>query len=143
MKKAIVVVSLGLLWMYAGFAEEIMMSCKAAKYKYITKDSGNIILYTHKKRDRGKWAGWCPSEVTEDNKAWFVSASDHNLIVSDLRGVCMVSEGKFKMADGKVGIVKSNTTVTDFKKLTVTSTFYWMDKKEKITVKDKCKKVKM
>ena len=88
-------------------AEEILMDCKTGKYRYIKQDSETTILYTHKKRDKGKWAGWCPSEVTEDNKAWFVSAKDLDLLITDRKGICMVSEGKFKMTNGKIGIVKS------------------------------------
>ena len=84
-------------------AEEILMDCKTGKYKYIKQDSETTILYTHKKRDKGKWAGWCPSEVTEDNKAWFVSAKDHDLLITDRKVICMVSEGKFKTTSGEIG----------------------------------------
>ena len=106
------------------------MDCKTGKYRYINNNSGAKILYTHKKRDKGKWAGWCPAEVTEKNKSWFVSAKDHNLLISENKGVCMVSEGKFKMTNGKVGIVRSNTSVVDFtKKLILQNIFGWMKKK--------------
>ena len=123
-------------------AEEILMDCKTGKYRYIKQDSETTILYTHKKRDKGKWAGWCPSEVTEDNKAWFVSVKDHDLLITDRKGICMVSEGKFKMTNGKIGIVKSNTSVVDFVKKTYTTEYFWMDEKKKTKNKRKCKIVK-
>ncbi len=120
-------------------AEEILMDCKTSKYRYIKQDSETTILYTHKKRDKGKWAGWCPSEVTEENKAWFVSVKDHDLLITDRKGICMVSEGKFKMTNGKIGIVRSNTSVVDFVKKTYTTEFFWMDEKKKTKIKTKCK----
>ena len=120
-------------------AEEILMDCKTSKYRYIKQDSETTILYTHKKRDKGKWAGWCPSEVTEDNKAWFVSAKDHDLLITDRKGICMVSEGKFKTTSGEIGIVRSNTSVLDFVKKTYTTEFFWMDEKKKTKIKTKCK----
>jgi hypothetical protein len=123
-------------------AEEILMDCKTGKYRYIKQDSETTILYTHKKRDKGKWAGWCPSEVTEDNKAWFVSVKDHDLLITDRKGICMVSEGKFKMTNGKIGIVRSNTSVVDFVKKTYTTEYFWMDEKKKTKNKQKCKIVK-
>ena len=123
-------------------AEEILMNCKTGKYRYIKQDSETTILYTHKKRDKGKWAGWCPSEVTEDNKAWFVSVKDHDLLITDRKGICMVSEGKFKMTNGKIGIVRSNTSVVDFVKKTYTTEYFWMDEKKKTKNKQKCKLVK-
>ena len=123
-------------------AEEILMDCKTGKYKYIKQDSETTILYTHKKRDKGKWAGWCPSEVTEDNKAWFVSVKDHDLLITDRKGICMVSEGKFKMTNGKIGIVRSNTSVVDFVKKTYTTEYFWMDEKKKTKNKQKCKIIK-
>ena len=123
-------------------AEEILMDCKTGKYRYIKQDSETTILYTHKKRDKGKWAGWCPSEVTEDNKAWFVSVKDHDLLITDRKGICMVSEGKFKMTNGKIGIVRSNTSVVDFVKKTYTTEYFWMDEKKKTKNKQKCKLVK-
>ena len=123
-------------------AEEILMDCKTGKYRYIKQDSETTILYTHKKRDKGKWAGWCPSEVTEDNKAWFVSAKDRDLLITDRKGICMVSEGKFKMTSGEIGIVRSNTSVVDFVKKTYTTEFFWMDEKKKTKNKQKCKIVK-
>ena len=123
-------------------AEEILMDCKTGKYRYIKQDSETTILYTHKKRDKGKWAGWCPSEVTEDNKAWFVSAKDRDLLITDRKGICMVSEGKFKMTNGKIGIVRSNTSVLDFVKKTYTTEYFWMDEKKKTKNKTKCKIVK-
>ena len=123
-------------------AEEILMDCKTGKYRYIKQDSETTILYTHKKRDKGKWAGWCPGEVTEDNKAWFVSAKDRDLLITDRKGICMVSEGKFKMTNGKIGIVRSNTSVVDFVKKTYTTEYFWMDEKKKTKNKQKCKIVK-
>ena len=120
-------------------AEEILMDCKTGKYRYIKQDSETTILYTHKKRDKGKWAGWCPSEVTEDNKAWFVSAKDRDLLITDRKGICMVSEGKFKTTNGKIGIVRSNTSVVDFVKKTYTTEYFWMDEKKKTKNKTKCK----
>ena len=123
-------------------AEEILMDCKTSKYRYIKQDSETTILYTHKKRDKGKWAGWCPSEVTEDNKAWFVSVKDHDLLITDRKGICMVSEGKFKMSSGGIGIVRSNTSVLDFVKKTYTTEYFWMDEKKKTKNKQKCKIVK-
>ena len=123
-------------------AEEILLDCKSSKYRYIKDDSGTTILYTHKKRDKGKWAGWCPSEVTEDNKAWFVSGKDRDLLITDRKGICMVSEGKFKTTNGKIGIVRSNTSVVDFVKKTYTTEYFWMDEKKKTKNKQKCKIVK-
>ena len=123
-------------------AEEILIDCKTGKYRYIKQDSETTILYTHKKRDKGKWARWCPSEVTEENKAWFVSAKDLDLLITDRKGICMVSEGKFKMTNGEIGIVRSNTSVVDFVKKTYTTEYFWMDEKKKTKNKQKCKIVK-
>ena len=123
-------------------AEEILMDCKTGKYRYIKQDFQPTILYPHKKRDKAKWAGWCPREVTEENKAWFVSVKDHDLLITDRKGICMVSEGKFKMTNGKIGIVRSNTSVVDFVKKTYTTEYFWMDEKKKTKNKQKCKIVK-
>jgi hypothetical protein len=120
-------------------AQEILMDCKTGKYRYINNDSVAKILYTHKKRDKGKWAGWCPAEVNEKNKSWFVSAKDHNLLISENKGICMVSEAKFKMANGKVGIIRSSTSVVDFTKKTYTAEYFWMDEKKKFKKTTKCK----
>ena len=76
-------------------AEEIIMKCKFKKYKYIIQDSGNIILST-KKKGKPKWIGWCPGEKTEDNKNWFVSAKNRELIIIDLKGICMIEKGILK-----------------------------------------------
>ena len=54
----------------------------------------------------------------------------------------MVSEGKFKMTNGKIGIVRSNTSVVDFVKKTYTTEYFWMDEKKKTKNKQKCKIVK-
>ena len=122
-------------------AEEIIMKCKFKKYKYIIQDSGNIILST-KKKGKPKWVGWCPGEKTEDNKDWFVSAKNRELIISDLKGICMIEKGEFLKRNGNIGFVRSSTSVTDFKKFVYTSEFFWMDKTKKIKRKQKCKKVK-
>ena len=78
-------------------AEEIVMKCKFKKYKYITQDLGNIILTT-KKKGEPKWVGWCPDKKTEDNKHWFVSAKNRELIISDLKGICMIEKGELDAA---------------------------------------------
>ena len=122
-------------------AEEIIIKCKYKKYKYITQDSGNIILSTNKKA-KPKWVRWCPGEKTEDNKNWFVSAKNRKLIISDLKGICMVEVGEFFMKNGDIGVVRSIISVTDFKKLTYSSEFFWMDETKKRKRKEKCKKVK-
>ena len=75
-------------------AEQIIMKCKFKKYKYIIQDSGNIILST-KKKGKPKWVGWCPGEKTEENKNWFVSAKNRELIISDLKGICIIEKGEF------------------------------------------------
>jgi hypothetical protein len=110
-------------------AEEILMKCKFKKYKYITQDLGNIILTT-KKKGEAKWVGWCPNEKTEDNKHWFVSAKNRELIISDLKGVCMIEKGEFLMRNGNISFFRSITSVTDFKNLTYTSEFFWKNKKK-------------
>ena len=118
------------------------MKCKFKKYKYITQDSGNIILSTNKK-GKAKWVGWCPGEKTEDNKKWFVSTKNRELIIGDFKGICMVDVCKFKMPDGSgVGVVKNSTTVIDFKKLILKTEYFWKDEKKKYKEKEKCKKVK-
>ena len=122
-------------------AEEIIMKCKFKKYKYIIQDSGKIILST-KKKGKPKWVGWCPGEKTEDNKDWFVSAKNRELIISNLKGICMVEKGEFFMKDGNIGVVRSIMSVTDFKKLTYSSKFFWMNETKKRKRKEKCKKVK-
>ena len=71
-------------------AQEILMDCKTGQYRYVNNDSGTEILFMHKKRDKGKFAGWCPAEVNEKNKSWFVSVKDHNLLISENKGICMV-----------------------------------------------------
>jgi len=45
-------------------AQEILMDYKTGKYRYIGNNSGAKILFTHKKRDKSKWAGWCPAKIT-------------------------------------------------------------------------------
>ena len=122
-------------------AKEIIIKCKYKKYKYITQDSGNIILSTNKKA-KPKWVRWCPGEKTEDNKNWFVSAKNRKLIISDLKGVCMIEKGEFLMRNGNISFFRSITSVTDFKKLTYTSEFFWNNKKKKIKRKEKCREVK-
>jgi hypothetical protein len=122
-------------------AEEIIMKCKFKKYKYITQDLDNIIL-TAKKKGEPKWVGWCPGEKTGDNKHWFVSAKNRELIITDLKGVCMIEKGEFLMRNGNISFFRSITSVTDFKKLTYTSEFFWKDKKKKIKRKEKCREVK-
>ena len=122
-------------------AEEIIIKCKYKKYKYIVQDSGNIILSKNKK-GKAKWVQWCPGEKTKENKNWFVSAKNKKLIINDLKGICMVEEGKFFMKNGDIGVVRSIISVTDFNKLTYTSEFYWKDETKKRKRKEKCKKVK-
>ena len=122
-------------------AEEIVMKCKYKKYKYITQDLGNIILST-KKKGEPKWVRWCPGEKTENNKDWFVSAKNRELMISDLKGICIIEKGEFLKRNGNIGFVRSSTSVTDFKKLTYTSEFFWMDETKKRKRKEKCKKVK-
>ena len=123
-------------------AEEIIMKCKVQKYKYIIQDSGNIILGTHLKRDKGKWYKWCPYQVQDDNKHFLISVDGAKLSISNLKGVCMAEGGKFKLTGGGTGTVKSQTSVMDFNKFTRTSEFFWMDETQKRKTKEKCKKVK-
>ena len=47
----------------------------------------------------------------------------------------MVSEGKFKTTNRKVGTVRSNTSVVDFTKKTYTTEDFWMDEKKKFKKK--------
>ena len=54
----------------------------------------------------------------------------------------MVEEGEFFKKNGKVGVVRSIISVTDFKKFTYTSEFFWMDETKKRKRKEKCKNVK-
>ena len=122
-------------------SEEIVMKCKFKKYKYIIQDLGNIIL-TAKKKGEPKWVGWCPDKKTEDNKHWFVSAKNRELIISDLKGLCMIEKGEFLMKNGNISFFRSITSVTDFRKLTYTSEFFWKNRKKKIKRKEKCKMVK-
>jgi hypothetical protein len=122
-------------------AEEIVMKCKFKKYKYITQDLDNIILSTKKKGEQ-KWVRWCPGEKTEDNENWFVSAKNRELIISDLKGICMIEKGEYLMRNGNIGVVRSIISVTNFKKLTYTSEFFWKNIKKKRKRKEKCKKVK-
>jgi hypothetical protein len=122
-------------------AEEIVMKCKFKKYKYITQDLDNIILST-KKKGEPKWVRWCPGEKTEDNENWFVSAKNRELIISDLKGICMIEKGEYLMRNGNIGVVRSIISVTNFKKLTYTSEFFWKNIKKKRKRKEKCKKVK-
>ena len=117
------------------------MKCKFKKYKYITQDLGNIILST-KKKGKPKWVGWCPGKKTEDNKDWFVSAKNRELIISDLKGICMIEKGEFLKKNGNIGFVRSSTSVADFKKFVYTREFFWMDETKKRKRKEKCKKVK-
>ena len=122
-------------------AEEIIMKCKFKKYKYIIQDSGNIILST-KKKGKPKWVGWCPGEKTEDNKDWFVSAKNRELIISDLKGICMIEKGEFFTKNRNTRVVRSIISVTDFIKLTYTSEFFWMNETKKRKRKEKCTEVK-
>ena len=122
-------------------AEEIIISCQYNKYKYIIKDSGNNILSTNKKLDKGKYYQWCPMEP-KNAFPRFISASGPGIVVSDLKGVCMVDVAKFKTSDGSVGVLKNSTSVVDFKKLIYTTEYFWKDEKKKYKRKEKCKKVK-
>ena len=122
-------------------AEEIIISCKYSKYKYIIKDSGNNILSTNKKLDKGKYYQWCPMEP-KNAFPRFISASGPGLLLSDLKGVCMVDVAKFKTSDGSVGVLKNATSVVDFKKLIYKTEYFWKDEKKKYKRKEKCKKVK-
>ena len=121
-------------------AHEIIMKRKFKKYKYITQDLDNIILSTKKKGEL-KWVRWCPDEKTEDNKHWFVSAKNRELIISDLKGICMIEKGEFLKKNGNIGFIRSSTSVTDFKKFVYTSEFFWMDETKKRKRKEKCKKI--
>ncbi len=122
-------------------AEEIVMKCKFKKYKYITQDLGNIILST-KKKGKPKWVAWCPGEKMENNREWFVSAKNRELIISDLKGVCMIEKGEFLMRNGNISFFRSITSVTDFKKLTYTSEFFWKNKKKKLKEKKSAQRLK-
>ena len=122
-------------------AEEIIMKCKFKKYKYITQNSGDIILST-KKRGVEKWTEWCPGKKTEDNKSWFVSAKNQKLVVQNLRGTCMVERGEFLMKGGKTGFIRLSKSSTDFKKFIYTTEFFWMNEKRKRKRKEKCKILK-
>ena len=82
------------------------------------------------------------NEKTEDNKDWFVSAKNRELIISDLKGICMIGKGEFLKKNGNIGFVRSSTSVTDFKKFVYTSEFFWMDETKKRKRKEQCKKVK-
>ena len=48
MKKLLGIVVLGLLLSGNAFAEEIIISCKSTKYKYVN-DGSNILVYSTKK----------------------------------------------------------------------------------------------
>jgi hypothetical protein len=122
-------------------AEEIIMKCKFKKYKYIIQDSGNIILST-KKKGKPKWVAWCPGEKMENNRDWFVSAKNRELIISDLKGICMIEKGEFFTKNRNTRVVRSIISVTDFIKLTYTSEFFWMNETKKRKRKEKCKKIK-
>jgi hypothetical protein len=101
-----------------------------------------VITQSQIKKGKAKWVGWCPGEKTEDNKDWFVSVKNRELIISDLKGVCMIEKGEFLKKNGNIGFVRSSTSVIDFKKFVRTSEFFWMDKTKKIKRKEKCKKIK-
>ena len=122
-------------------AQEIIMKCKFKKYKYIIQDSGNIILST-KKKGKPKWVAWCPGEKMENNRDWFVSAKNRELIISDLKGICMIEKGEFFTKNRNTRVVRSIISVTDFIKLTYTSEFFWMNETKKRKRKEKCKKIK-
>ena len=53
----------------------------------------------------------------------------------------MIEKGEFFKRNGNIGFVRSSTSVTDFKKLTYTSEFFWMDETKKRKRKEKCKKI--
>ena len=54
----------------------------------------------------------------------------------------MIEKGEFLMRNGNISFFRSITSVTDFKKLTYTSEFFWMDETKKRKRKERCKKVK-
>ena len=58
MKKILVILILGMLLSGNAYSEQIIISCKSAKYKYVN-DGSNILVYsTNKKRDKGIWHRW-------------------------------------------------------------------------------------
>ena len=54
----------------------------------------------------------------------------------------MIEKGEYLMRNGNIGVVRSIISVTNFKKLTYTSEFFWKNIKKKRKRKEKCKKVK-
>ena len=120
-------------------AKEIVIECKYKKYKSIFKNSGDVIMST-KKKGEPKWVNWCPDEKNEDNKHWFVSAKNRNLIVGDLKGACSIEKGEFLKKNNKVGFVRYSSSVIDFKKLTYNGELFWMNESKKRKRKEKCNK---
>ena len=53
----------------------------------------------------------------------------------------MIEKGEFLMRNGNISFFRSITSVTDFKKLTYTSEFFWKKLKKKIKRKEKCTEV--
>ena len=78
----------------------------------------------------------------ENNRDWFVSAKNRELIISDLKGICMIEKGEFFTKNRNTRVVRSIISVTDFIKLTYTSEFFWMNETKKRKRKEKCKKIK-
>ena len=53
----------------------------------------------------------------------------------------MIVKGEFLMKSGNKSFFRSITSVTDFKKLTYTSEFFWKNRKKKIKRKERCTEV--
>ena len=114
-------------------AEEIIIKCKNYRYKYVADSSGISIYAAHIKRDKKKYHKFCPSEVRDDNKHFMKSAEGVEMMITDYKVTCLTAKGV--LTNG--GVITSSTSVTDFKKLTRNSEFYWNGKKQ--TQSEKCK----
>ena len=114
-------------------AEEIIMKCKHYRYKYVSNSSGISIYATHIKRDKKKYHKFCPSEVRDDNKHFVKSVEGSDMIITDYKVTCLTPKAVLT----NDGVITSSTSVTDFKKLTRNSEFYWNGKKQ--TQSEKCK----
>ena len=116
-------------------AEEIIMKCKYYLYKFEANSSGVSIYASNIKRDKKKYHKFCPAKVRADNKHFLISSEGAETIITDYKVTCLTAKGVLK-----TGVVTNSTSVTDFKKLTRNSEYYWNGKK--MTQSEKCKRVR-
>ena len=133
MKKLLGIVVLGLLLSGKAYSEQIIISCKSAKYKYVNDGSNILVFSTNKKRDKGIWHRWPYSGVTEDNKHFLKSLLGVETIIDSYK--VTTKSKKIVLLNGD--IAKNSNMTIDFKKFTRKGSGTWKGKPYNIN--KKCK----